>query len=124
MSRYGRLARLRGMNPITVLADSRLRAFEREWNYDASYLRAIFASGIGAVRALLGIERISRYRKGIPLAPWFAAKIVAARAEDCGPCVQLVVTMAERAGPAPTRCATRSSSAGEATPSCRWRTRS
>jgi hypothetical protein len=98
MSRFGRLPRLDGMNPITNLANSRLGAFEREWNYDVSYMRAIFASGLGAMRAMLGIERISTFRKGIPLAPSFAAKIVAARAEDCGPCVQLVVDMAARAG--------------------------
>jgi uncharacterized lipoprotein YbaY len=60
-------------------------------------MRAILASGFGALRPLMGLQRISEYRKGIPLAPWFAAKITAARAEDCGPCVQLVVTMAERA---------------------------
>jgi hypothetical protein len=89
------------MKPITTLASSRLAAFEREWNYDASYMRAIFASGLGAMRAMLGIERISKFRKGIPLAPWFAAKIAAAKAEDCGPCVQLVVDMAARAGVAP-----------------------
>jgi hypothetical protein len=86
------------MNPITTLVNSRLGAFEREWGYDASYMRTILASGLGAMRALLGIERISKFRKGIPVAPSFAAKIVAARAEDCGPCVQLVVDMAARAG--------------------------
>ena len=32
---------------------------------------------------------------------WFAAKLVAAMAEDCGPCTQLVVTMAEREGVSP-----------------------
>jgi hypothetical protein len=86
------------MKPLTHVANSRIAAFEREWNYDASYLRTILARGFGALRPALGLERISAYRKGIPRAPWFAAKIVAARAEDCGPCTQLVVTMAERAG--------------------------
>jgi hypothetical protein len=98
MSRFGHPARPEDMNPLTGLVNSRLDAFEREWGYDVSYMRAILASGLGALRALLAIERISKFRKGIPLAPWFAAKIAAARAEDCGPCVQLVVTMAERAG--------------------------
>ncbi|MDP9106084.1 MAG: hypothetical protein M3N49_09130, partial [Candidatus Eremiobacteraeota bacterium] len=86
---------------MSALANSRLDAFEREWSYDASYMRTILASGLGALRAMLALDRIGKFRKGIPLAPWFAAKIVAARAEDCGPCVQLVVTMAERAGVAP-----------------------
>jgi hypothetical protein len=86
------------MNPITALANARLDAFEREWNYDVSYMRTIFASGLGAMRVLLGIGRISKYRKGVTPALWFAAELVAARAEDCGPCVQLVVDMAARAG--------------------------
>jgi hypothetical protein len=98
MSRFDRLARPHDMNPLTALANSRLDAFEHEWSYDASYMRTIFGAGVGAMRAMLALERISKFRKGIPLAPWFAAKIVAARAEDCGPCVQLVVDMAARAG--------------------------
>jgi hypothetical protein len=101
MSRSGRLTRLDGMKPLTALASNRLDAFERRWNYDVSYMRAVLARGFGALRPMLGLQRISAYRKGIPLAPWFAAKITAARAEDCGPCVQLVVTMAERAGVEP-----------------------
>jgi alkylhydroperoxidase family enzyme len=101
MSRFGRLVRLHDMNPIRAFAESQLNAFERTWNYDVSYMRALLARGFGALRPVLGLQRISAYRKGIPLAPWSAAKIVAARAEDCGPCVQLVVTMAERAGVAP-----------------------
>lgn len=86
------------MNPLTALVKSRLGIFERRWGYDTSYMRALLDRGIGALRPLMGLQRLSTYRKGIPLAPWFAAKIAAARAEDCGPCVQLVVTMAERAG--------------------------
>ena len=86
------------MKLLSTIAANRLDAFERDWGYDVSYARQILASGFEALRALTGLERISSYRKGIPLAPWFAAKITAARAEDCGPCVQLVVTMAERAG--------------------------
>ncbi|HKP26000.1 MAG TPA: hypothetical protein VJV39_19175, partial [Dongiaceae bacterium] len=33
-----------------------------------------------------------------PMAGWYAAKIVAAMSEDCGPCVQLSVRMAEKSG--------------------------
>jgi alkylhydroperoxidase family enzyme len=86
------------MNPLTAFANAQLDKFERDWNYDVSYMRALLARGFGALRPVLGLQRISEYRKGIPAAPLFAAKITAARAEDCGPCVQLVVTMAERAG--------------------------
>src|SRR5690606_25668810 len=41
---------------------------------------------------------LARYRRDLPADAWFAAKIVGAMAEDCGPCTQLVVKMAEQAG--------------------------
>ena len=41
---------------------------------------------------------LSRYRKGVPAAPCYAAGLVGTLAEDCGPCTQLAVTMAEREG--------------------------
>jgi hypothetical protein len=83
---------------LSRIARSRLAAFEREWNYDTSYMRDILSAGFGALRPLLGLGRMAAFRRGVPAAPWFAAKLAATRAEDCGPCLQLVVTMAERAG--------------------------
>jgi hypothetical protein len=38
------------------------------------------------------------HRGRVPLDAWYATKIVAARVEDCGPCVQLVMNMAEADG--------------------------
>ena len=40
----------------------------------------------------------SAWHRDVPAAAYFAAKIAATAAEDCGPCTQLMVTMAERAG--------------------------
>jgi hypothetical protein len=75
-----------------------IAAFERQWNYDASYLHAI----VEATRARPGCSRGRRqsveYRKDLPAAAWAAAAITAVRHEDCGPCTQLGVSMAERAG--------------------------
>ena len=37
-------------------------------------------------------------RFGLPAAPYYAAKFIAARTSGCGPCAMLVVRMAEEAG--------------------------
>jgi alkylhydroperoxidase family enzyme len=79
----------------------RIAAFERRWQYDMSYVRDILEADPRALLALNGVMGISRYRRDIPAAPWYAAKLVAAMEADCGPCAQLVVAMAERAGVAP-----------------------
>lgn len=79
----------------------RLAAFERTYGYDVSYARDILDADPSALLAFGRIERLARYRRGVPQAAYYAAKLVAARAEDCGPCTQLVVTMAERAGVEP-----------------------
>jgi hypothetical protein len=48
--------------------------------------------------ALARLSKAAAYRADAPKAAWYAAKIVAAMSEDCGPCVQLAVTMAGHAG--------------------------
>ena len=58
-----------------------IAAFERKWQYDASYLHEIIDVS--------------------PRAAWMfsrAAVITAVRSEDCGPCTQLGVQMAEKSG--------------------------
>jgi hypothetical protein len=79
----------------------RIAAFERAYDYDMSYARAILDTSPRALLAFGRIAALARYRKGAPKDAYYAAKLVAARAEDCGPCTQLVATMAERAGVAP-----------------------
>jgi hypothetical protein len=73
-------------------------AFERAWNYDASYLRELIDADPSAMLAFGKLQAIARYRKGVPPAAYCAAGIVAVMAEDCGPCTQLGIDMAERAG--------------------------
>lgn len=72
--------------------------FEREWDYDGSYVRDIIEASPRAAWMYSRAAALGRFRKNVPLAPWFAAGITAVRAEDCGPCTQLGVAMAERAG--------------------------
>ena len=75
-----------------------LTRFERDFGYDASYMRALLAADPSAMLLFARVSKLSRYCKGAPPAAWFAAKLVGAMADDCGPCTQLVVIMAERAG--------------------------
>ena len=76
----------------------RITAFERTWNYDASYLHELIDADPRAAMAFGKVIGFSQYRSGIPAAVHFAGAIVAVMAEDCGPCTQLSIDMAEREG--------------------------
>jgi len=75
-----------------------LAAFERQWNYDASYVHEIVEADPRAAWMFQRAAALGKYRKDVPKAALFAAAITAVRHEDCGPCTQLGVSMAERAG--------------------------
>ena len=76
-------------------------AFERKWQYDASYLHELIDISPRAAWMFSRAAAIGGYRKDVPLAAWTAAAITAVRHEDCGPCTQLGVQMAEAHGVAP-----------------------
>ena len=75
--------------------------FEREWSYDASYLREIIDISPRAAWLFSRVTALGRFRPDVPIEAWYAAGITAVRHEDCGPCTQLAVTMAERTGVSP-----------------------
>src|SRR5262245_30382506 len=75
-----------------------IAAFERTWNYDASYMHEVIDVDPRAMLAFGKLQAISSYRKGVPPDAYFAAGIVAGMAEDCGPCTQLAVDMAQHGG--------------------------
>ncbi len=75
--------------------------FERQWNYDATYLRDLIDASPRAAWLFTRATAMGRFRRDIPLDAWCAAGITAVRHEDCGPCTQIAVTMAERAGVTP-----------------------
>jgi hypothetical protein len=75
--------------------------FERDWSYDASYMRDMIDTSPRAVWLFSRVTALGKFRRDIPIEPWYAAGITAVRHEDCGPCTQLAVTMAERAGVSP-----------------------
>jgi hypothetical protein len=76
----------------------RLAKVEREFDYDLSYARDIYDASPRAFFRFSRLFELAQHREEVPGEAWFAAKIAATLAEDCGPCTQLVVTMAERAG--------------------------
>jgi len=75
--------------------------FERQWHYDAGYLREIIDASPRAAWRFSSAARLGRYCRDVPIDAWFAAGITAVRSEDCGPCVQLGTAMAERGGVRP-----------------------
>lgn len=75
--------------------------FEREWSYDATYMRDIIDASPRAAWLFSRVTALGQFRRDIPVDAWCAAGITAVRAEDCGPCTQLAVQMSERAGVSP-----------------------
>ncbi len=72
--------------------------FERDWNYDASYMRDMIDVSPRAAWLFARVTALGQFRRDLPMDAWYTAGITAVRHEDCGPCTQLAVTMAERAG--------------------------
>ena len=75
-----------------------LRSFAERYGYDVSYLTMMLNVSPAAFFKFAPIMKASRHREAVPTDASFAAKIVGALAEDCGPCTQLVVDMALEAG--------------------------
>jgi hypothetical protein len=75
--------------------------FERDWNYDASYIREMIDVSPRAAWLFSRVTALGQFRRDVPIEAWCTAGITAVRHEDCGPCTQLAVTMAERAGVSP-----------------------
>jgi hypothetical protein len=80
------------------LIQRRLAAFETQFGYDASYMRHVLATDLGAFLKFARVSALSSHRKSAPIDLHYAVKITGALHADCGPCTQLVVTMALREG--------------------------
>lgn len=87
--------------PLSTLIDKRLRAFEDRYHYDIGYARGVLRAGLRPFAVFYSIFVLATHRQGVPIAPWFAAKWIAARQEDCGPCQQLVIDMGREQGVPP-----------------------
>jgi hypothetical protein len=80
------------------LVKRKLAAFEKDFGYDATYLKEMYDVSPSAFWKFSKTTAMSQLRERVPVDASFAAGIVATLTEDCGPCTQLGVTMAERAG--------------------------
>lgn len=75
-----------------------LDRFSARYDYDTSYMRAMLAVSPAAFFRFAALSRLARHREAAPKDAYYAAKLVGALREDCGPCTQLVVAMAREAG--------------------------
>lgn len=75
-----------------------LRRFRQQYGYDTSYLDMLLKESPAAFFKFAPLMKASRHREVVPMEASFAAGLTGAKAEDCGPCAQLVVDMALEAG--------------------------
>ena len=76
----------------------RIAAFEKTYGYDMSYARELLASHRKGFWRFARVQPMADCRDGVPIEAWYAAKLAAVRAEDCGPCTQLSVDIAREGG--------------------------
>lgn len=80
------------------MARRRLAAFERAFDYDTGYMREMLDASWAGFMRFSAAAKMATLREDVPLDAWYAAKLSATMAEDCGPCTQLVVRLAEADG--------------------------
>lgn len=80
------------------IARRALRSYAKRYGYDVSYLMMMLDYSPAAFFKFASAMKASAHCEVVPADARFAAKIVGALAEDCGPCTQLVVDMALEAG--------------------------
>jgi hypothetical protein len=83
---------------IRALLSRQVTAFERAWNYDASYMRDLLNDGgPWTFIQFMFVTGLGRGRRA-PLEAQAAAGVVGTLREDCGPCTQIGVDMAAKGG--------------------------
>src|SRR5690606_6867144 len=81
-----------------AVARDHLRKMSARYDYDVSYMEWLLDTSPSAFFKFAKLMDAARHREAAPINAYFAAKIVGALTEDCGPCAQLVVNMATEAG--------------------------
>ena len=71
---------------------------EREFDYDASYLREILEVSPEALVRFGLAGSLGRYRRDVTVEVFYAASLTGVIRADCGPCAQLVTRFAEKDG--------------------------
>ena len=80
------------------LIHRKLRAFEQEHGYDASYMHEVLDTDLGAFLKFARAIGLSGYRRDVPPEVYVAATLTSSVQADCGPCTQLGVGFALREG--------------------------
>ncbi len=83
---------------IASMLKRRLAAFGERYDYDTSYLMELADLDPGGTAKLAMVSAFTGHHFGLPPAPYYAAKAVAAKSADCGPCLELAIAMATEAG--------------------------
>lgn len=82
---------------LRFIAHRALDRFSKQFDYDVGYMRAILNASPRAFMRLYELTKGASHCEAAPKQAYYAAKLVGAMAEDCGPCTQLVVNMASAA---------------------------
>ena len=83
---------------IRRLIHRKIDQSEQALGQSHDYLRFMLDISLRAFLSFSKIFAIANYRKVLPLDIYHTARIVAAREEDCGTCVQLEINLAQKAG--------------------------
>ncbi len=83
---------------LRAVIRNRLGAAERDLGESMDYARFIVDASIPTFLRFAKLLGVSECRSAAPAADWHVARIVAARHEDCGPCVRIEERAAAKAG--------------------------
>jgi alkylhydroperoxidase family enzyme len=77
---------------------ARIASAEKDLGVPLDYCRFILRVSLRASFKFAKFLAVDEYRRALPPGPFYVARIVATRHEDCGTCVQIAVNQAKRAG--------------------------
>src|SRR5947207_12726536 len=80
---------------------SRISAAEKTLGAPLDYCRFMARTSLRASFKFAKFLAVDEYRRVLPAAPCYVARIVAVRHDDCGTCLQIAVNQAKKAGLSP-----------------------
>ena len=81
------------------LINKRLDAAEKNVGVSFEYARHVLRVSLRAFLKFTKVLPLAEYRRAIPPEPFYAARVVAMRHDDCGECVQITVNQASALAP-------------------------
>lgn len=83
---------------IKRIIHSRIAKMEQRLGGKLDYVRHIVDTSLPSFLRFVRIQPLSEYRRKLPLAPYYVARLAAARDADCGTCVQIEANLAKGEG--------------------------